>query len=222
MAIDLANNGYSLGLVARRTELLASIADSLPTSVLTRTVDVTNGEKAEQILSALIEEMGDVDLVVLSSGVGFSNPNLDWDKEAETIEVNVTGFARMVNVVVHHFSTKRKGHLVGISSISGVRGNGAAPAYGASKSFETNYLQAIRHRFAKSKVPVYVTTVQPGFVNTAMAKGEGLFWVAPVEIASRQILEAIRKRKSNVYVTKRWRLVAWLLKVLPDSIYHKL
>jgi len=71
-------------------------------------------------------------------------------------------------------------------------------------------------------MPVCVTTVQPGFVNTAMAKSEGLFWVAPVEIASHQILQAIRKRKSNVYVTKRWRLVAWLLKVLPDSIYHKL
>jgi len=96
LAIDLANNGYSLGLVARRSELLVSIADSLPTSVLTRTVDVTKGEKAEQILSALIREMGGVDLIVLSSGVGFSNPNLEWDKEAETIDVNVTGFARMV------------------------------------------------------------------------------------------------------------------------------
>jgi len=108
-------------------------------------VDLTNSEKSEQILSGLIKEMGGVDLIILSAGVGFSNPNLDWDKEAETIEVNVTGFARMVNVAVHHFSAKQKGHLVGISSISGIRGNGVAPAYGTSKSFETTYLQAIRH-----------------------------------------------------------------------------
>jgi len=183
---------------------------------------VTDGEEAEKILKDMINEMGGVDLIILSSGVAHPNPKFDWKKEVETIDVNVTGFARMVNVAVHHFTARKKGHLVGITSISGIRGNSVAPAYGASKSFETNYLEAIRHRFAKTNVPVCVTTVQPGFVDTAMAKGDGQFWVAPVEVASLQILNAIRARKSNVYVTKRWRVIAWFLRVLPDSLYHKL
>jgi len=222
LAIDLANDGYSLGLVARRLDLLVSLSESLSTTALTKAIDVTDGEEAERILGDMINEMGGVDLIILSSGVAHPNPKFDWDKEAETIEVNVTGFARMASVAVHHFLACQKGHLVGISSISAIRGNRVAPAYGASKSFETNYLEAIRHRFAKSNLPVCVTTVQPGFVDTAMAKGNGLFWVAPVEIASRQILKAIRARKTNVYVTKRWRVIAWLLRVLPDSWYHKL
>ncbi|MBQ8009561.1 MAG: hypothetical protein IJ256_08620, partial [Bacteroidaceae bacterium] len=52
-------------------------------------------------------------------------------------------------------------------------------------------------------------------VNTAMAKGEGLFWVMPVEKVASQISAAIRKRKSKVYVTKRWHVLAIINKNLP-------
>jgi len=190
--------------------------------VLTKEIDITQVDQAGQRLRSLIEEMGGVDLFVISSGVGYENPNLDWKPEAETIAVNVTGFTCMVNAAVQHLSMRKKGHLVGISSVAAIRGHGSAPAYGASKAFETNYLQAIRHRFAKLHLPVSVTIVHPGFVDTAMAKGEGLFWVAPVEKASRQIFRAIQKKKALVYVTKRWQAIAWLLRLLPDVIYHKL
>ncbi len=222
LAGDLAENGYSLGLVARRRNLLDSVAATLPTRTITKVVDLNDPDEARRRLAVLIDEMGGVDLFVISSGVRYENPNLEWEAEAETIRVNVTGFACMVNTAVHHLSMRGKGHLVGISSIAAIRGNRGAPAYGASKAFVTTYLQAIRHRFAKLQLPISVTTVQPGFVDTAMAKGEGRFWVAPVEKASRQIFRAIQKKKALVYVTKRWQAIAWLLRLLPDVLYHKL
>ena len=190
--------------------------------MLTKVIDVAQVDHAGRQIRSLIEEMGGVDLFVISAGIGHRNPDLEWEPEAETIAVNVTGFACMVNAAVEHFRFRKKGHLVGISSVSGIRGHSAAPAYGASKAFETTYLQAIRHQFAKSRLPVCVTIVQAGFVDTAMAKGDGLFWVAPVEKASRQIFRAIQKRKSDVYVTKRWRAIGWLLRLLPDMVYHRL
>ena len=52
-----------------------------------------------------------------------------------------------------------------------------------------------------------------------MARGEGLFWVMPVERVVGQILRAIRRRKAVAVVTRRWRLVAWILRRLPDRIY---
>ena len=55
-----------------------------------------------------------------------------------------------------------------------------------------------------------------------MAKGEGLFWVAPPEKAALQIYKAIDSKKEIAYVTKRWRLIAWLLKAMPTFIYQKL
>ena len=116
---------------------------------------------------------------------------------------------------------RESGHIVGISSVAAIRGSGNEPAYNASKAFQSNYLQGLRQKFHKLKLPVAVTDVQPGFVDTAMAQGEGLFWVAPPEKAAQQIFNSIRKRRKHVYVTRRWRLIAWLLKILPDSLYDR-
>ena len=67
-----------------------------------------------------------------------------------------------------------------------------------------------------------MTDVRPGFVDTDMAKGEGQFWVATKEKAAKQIYGLIKKKKAVGYVSKRWRLVALLLKILPKEIYKRL
>jgi hypothetical protein len=55
-----------------------------------------------------------------------------------------------------------------------------------------------------------------------MAKGNGLFRVqTPIKVA-RQIFEIIKRKKTHGYVTKRWRLIAWLLKIMPDALYNRL
>ena len=69
---------------------------------------------------------------------------------------------------------------------------------------------------------IYVTDVRPGFVKTEMTQGEGLFWVAKVEKASKQIYRAILKKKKILYVTKRWRIIASILKRIPSFIYEKI
>jgi short-subunit dehydrogenase len=55
-----------------------------------------------------------------------------------------------------------------------------------------------------------------------MAKGEGMFWVAPVDKAAQQIYTAIKRKKKVVYITKRWRIIGLLLKIMPYSILRKL
>ena len=145
-----------------------------------------------------------------------------WKLEYETIQVNVTGFAAIANVAAEHLTRQNHGVLVGISSIAAIRGNGTAPAYGASKAFVSHYLSALRHKFAKLGSPIRIVEAQPGFVDTAMAKGPGRFWVAPVDKAANQILNAIDRGRSHVFITRRWRIVAWILRLLPNFIYHRL
>jgi short-subunit dehydrogenase len=123
---------------------------------------------------------------------------------------------------MNYFKKQGHGHLVNISSIAGVRGNGEAPSYYATKAFQINYLEGLRLNAYKSCVDIHVTDVRPGFVDTDMAKGEGMFWVAPVEKAAQQIFNAIQKKKKIVYVTKRWRMIGFLLKIMPYSILKKL
>ncbi|HLA50420.1 MAG TPA: oxidoreductase, partial [Thermodesulfovibrionia bacterium] len=100
--------------------------------------------------------------------------------------------------------------------------SGDSPAYNASKAFMSNYLEGLRQKTIKLKIPIVVTDIQPGFVNTAMAKGEGLFWVASPEKAAKQIFKAIESKKRHAYITKRWRIIAWLLTISPDWFYNKL
>lgn len=221
LARVLAEHGYSVGLVARRTDLLSELARQLPTPSFVKAIDVARADQARQQLRELIDEMSDVELFVLNAGIGFVNPQLDWERERDTIDVNVSGFAATANVAVEHLQWRGSGQIVGISSIAALRGNRAAPAYNASKAFISNYLESLRNRFRKGNLPIVVTDVQPGFVDTAMAKGEGVFWAAPPEKAARQIFTAIAKRKEHAYVTKRWRLIAWVLKAAPNWLYHR-
>ena len=136
--------------------------------------------------------------------------------------MNVTVFAATANVAVRHLVAWGGGSLVGISSIAALRGHGEAPSYKASKAFMSNYMTGLRHKFARQNLPIAVTDVQPGFVDTAMLKADDPFWVASPEKAARQIYTAMVRRRKHVYVSRRWRLIAWLIKLLPDWIAHKL
>ena len=222
LAKVLAANGYSVGLVARRLNLLSELDRELPTPSFVKVIDVSRPIDAMRLLRELIAEMNGVELFVISAGTGFVNPDLDWEREQETIDVNVSGFAAVANVAVKHLQARGSGQIVGISSLAALRGGRAAPAYNASKAFESNYMLGLRHKFSKLKLPIVVTDVQAGWVDTAMAKGDGMFWVASPEKAARQIFDAVRTRKKHVYVTRRWRVIAWLLRAGPDWLYHKL
>jgi len=222
LAEILSRNKYEVGLCARRLALLEDLQKTLPSKAYVKQLDISQPELACQALEELINEMHGTDLVILSAGIGYENPELEWDKEQETIQVNVEGFAAIGLKAFNHFSEKNGGHLVGISSIAALRGMGDAPVYSASKAFVSNFLQGLCYRAKKSKKDIHVTNIEPGFVDTAMAKGEGLFWVAPPELAAKQIFNSIQKKKKHAYVTKRWRIMAWIMKILPDWMYCKI
>jgi short-subunit dehydrogenase len=222
LAKQLASHGYIVGLAARRLALLEELQGEIGSGAFVKQIDVCDTSKAVLLLAELIREVGGIDLMVISAGTGHINPELEWPKEAETIAVNVTGFAAVANIAMQHFLQKGSGHLVNISSIAALRGSPQAPAYNASKAFESNYLDGLRQKVTRLRVPITITDVQAGFVDTAMAKGDGLFWVASPEAAAGQICQAIRHKKKHVYVTRRWRLIAWFFKLAPDWLLVRL
>lgn len=222
LALILSRNGYAVGVMARRVQLLEELRNDLGAHGHVGAIDVSDPAAAMDALAGLIERMGGVDLVVISAGTGHLNESLDWALENETIKTNVTGFAVVANVAFKHFLENGAGHLVGISSLAALRGGRESPAYNASKAFASNYLEGLRQKAGKMGLPIIVTDIKPGFVKTEMAKGEGIFWAAEADKAAEQIYDAIKKGKSGAYVTRRWRLIAWLMKLMPRFIYAKL
>ncbi len=221
LAKVLAKNGYVVGIAARREEQLLALQDEISGSFV-KVIDVTKIDDARKLLEELIHQMGGVDLVVLNAGVLFNHSGFNWDEERVVIETNVLGFAAMAHVAMSYFLKKGSGHLVGISSIAALRGRCQNPSYGASKAFVSNFLEGLRARAYQENKMICVTDIQPGWVDTDMTKGRKVFWAASSEKAAHQIYEAIRHKRLHAYITKRWRLCAWLLKIIPRSIYYRI
>jgi short-subunit dehydrogenase len=219
LAHQLDREGWRLGLLARRLDRLEALRQTLAPGTVVRRIDVTRGDAAA-ILDEVIETLGGVDLAIISAGTGH-NEALHWELDVETVAVNVLGFMAMAQVAMRHFLKRGRGHLVGISSVAALRGNRAA-SYAASKAFQSVYLDGLRDLARHGGHPIVVTEVQPGFVDTAMMKPDRplpavvrrLFVASPAK-AARQILRAVQKRKKHAYITRRYAVVALLLKLLP-------
>lgn len=222
LAKILTDNNYIVGITGRRIELLDELKLEKPKSYFTKTFDITNTNVIAQNLEALTIELGGLDLLVISSGTGDLNENLDFEIEKRTIETNVMGFTCIANWAFSYFENQKSGHLIAISSVGGLRGSRIAPAYNATKSYQINYLEGLRQKATKLKTQIFVTDIRPGFVDTEMAKGEGQFWVATVDKATQQIFRAIKQKNKIVYVTKRWKLIAIILKQIPRQIYDRM
>lgn len=222
LALTLANNGYEIGLMARRIELLESLQQETSSKTYIGHIDISKTTEAIEKLQSMIQDMGNVDVIIINSGTGFLNPELDWEKERQTLDVNVYGFCALAGVAYNYFSNQGYGHLVGISSIGALRGNHIAPAYNASKAFMSNYLEGLRKKAFKDNMKITVTDIKPGYVDTEMAKGDGKFWVASPSKAAEQIYSVIQHKKTQAYITYRWRLIGWLLKCMPDWVYNRI
>lgn len=221
LAIILAKNGYEVGLMARRTELLEAAKKEISTKCHTGYIDVAKIPDAIDNIRKMIETMDGVDVVVINAGTGFFNPELDWSKEKHTLDVNVYGFCALADEMYKYFAKQGRGHIVGISSIAALIGNANAPAYNASKAFMSNYLEGLRKKAYQENKAIIVTDIKPGFVDTALVQGDNLFWVATPTKAAEQIYAAIKHQRSHAYITRRWRLIAWVLKLTPSWLYQR-
>ena len=216
------SEGNYLGIVGRRTNLLDELQLQHPYNTFVFAADITKQDEIEQAIHTLCEKLGNIDIAIVCSGIGDLNPSLVYALEHPTIETNVKGWTFVIDTFYHIFEKQGYGHLVAITSIGGLRGEPMAPAYSASKAYQINYMEALRKKAFKSGGHITVTDIRPGLVDTAMAKGDGLFWVMPVNKVANQIISAIRKKKNKAYVTKRWHFLAIINKNLPSHLYRLL
>jgi len=198
LAIVLAQHGYSVGITSRRGEMLNEIKALYPEQIITMVADATH-PKADEELDALVHQLGGLDLLIISAGVAFINKTLDFTLEDHTNQLNVVAFTKLANWGMHFFERQGHGHMANISSVASRRGGRHAPAYHASKAYQSNYFEGLRQRFHKRKLRIATTDIRPGFVNTAMAKGNGLFWVA-----------------------KRWRIIGFIFSNMPKWMHKRL
>ena len=218
LAKILVENGYRVGITARRENLLHELAAEKPDAYLVKPFDLINTEIILPNLQELVAELGGLDLLVISAGLIKYNTKLDYDIEYTTNLVNVTAFTLISNWAFNLFRNQGTGHLVGITSVAGLRGWRNNVAYNASKGYQMNYLEGLKNLARHEKLPITVTDIIPGYMETNMKGTTLVFWVCPPDKAARLIFKAILKKRKIAYVYSRWRIGAFLYKHLPNKV----
>lgn len=229
LARRLADEGYTLALLARRSDLLRALCTEInqkhgETRALPYNHDVTDYAAVPALLRQIVADLGGLDLVIYLAGVNYPPglKNYNFEADRAMMEVNTLGAMAWLNPIAAMFQNAGQGQIVGISSVAGDRGRVGNPAYHASKAALTTYLESLRNRL--SRHGVQVLTVKPGFVKTEMlkaAQGATPFAISP-ERAAAEIWHAIRTRKQVVYTPSLWRWIMLLIQHTPSFIFRRL
>ncbi|MBQ8657315.1 MAG: SDR family NAD(P)-dependent oxidoreductase [Prevotella sp.] len=218
----LLNDGWQLGVAARRSDLLRELQQQWPDRVMTAAIDV-NDPQADAQLLALIDRMGGMDLYFHAAGIGWQNPQLEKEKELATVTTNGVGFTRMVGAAFRYFAEHGGGHIAAITSIAGTKGLGPAPAYSATKAFQNCYLQALEQQANARKLNIRFTDIRPGFVATDLLGDNPRYplLMQPQPVA-QAIVRAIYGQKHVAVIDTRWHLITALWRRVPRWVWRRL
>lgn len=259
----LAQRGWQVGIAGRRVERLEEVKRNANQIISEKTkvsqkgnisegvkasrgeitcyqqIDVTSAD-APTLLQKLIEKLGGMDLYFHSSGIGWQNYSLDFEKEMKTVETNGLGFVRMVDTAFNWFTQQNQGQEPGqgqrqgkdrscetyriacITSIAGTKGLGAAPAYSATKRFQNHYLECLTQQAHMRHLPIAITDIRPGFVKTDLIAGSNYpLQLTPQEVA-QQIVNAIEQGKAVKTIDWKYSILVSLWRMIPRWIWTRL
>ncbi|MDM0014217.1 SDR family oxidoreductase [Variovorax sp. J22P168] len=220
--------GYDLALVARRTAEVeawatAQALDANRWRVYGADVAVTDSIVAAG--AACIAQQGVPDVVIANAGISIgidTAQRTDLDVMARLLAVNNVGLAATFHPFVAAMAARGSGRLVGIASVSAIRGLPGHGAYCASKAGVVAYCESLRGELRASGVKV--VTLLPGYVDTPLTRGNRYpmpFLLAPEAFAERAF-RSIEAGSSYRVIPWQMGLVAKLLRLLPNPLFDRL
>lgn len=223
LARQLAAEGITVALAARREPMLRQLADEIEQAGGTASIhplDVGDPEATEATVRRADDDLGGLDLVVANAGMfkGQWSGKLRWSDCADLLSVNVAGATATLTAVLPRMVERKRGHLVGVSSIAGVRGMPKIAAYSASKAYLRTFLETLRIDLRGTGVRV--TEIRPGYVRTPMTGNDAtLPFVVSAEDAAARMWTAIRRGRSVLSFPLPMATTAGLMSALPNALY---
>lgn len=227
VARRLAQSGRKVAMLARREGELQAQAALIDEALGRQAAfpyvhDAADVDSAEALFERIEAELGEVDELHYVAGVmpDVGPDEFDLDKDRLQVQVNMLGCIAWGNAAARRFQPRRKGCIVGVSSVAQDRGRIGRPVYNASKAGMDTYLEALRNRLWRHGVQV--TTIRPGFVLTPMTEGLDLKGAIPADKAAELVLKARDKGAAIRYVPGKWRLVMFVIRNIPSFVFRKL
>jgi short-subunit dehydrogenase len=228
LAIELANRGAILGLLARRENELSKISQKIEEAGKTARVfpcDVTEKDCVFGAAENLRSEFDRIDIMIANAGIGGNNAKtrgLDPEAVAKVININLIGAVNSVSAVLPGMLERGAGHLVAISSLAGFRGLPKSAAYSASKAGMTAFFESVRLDVKNTGVDV--TIIQPGFIKTPLTSGREnkMPFIMELEDSVPYFLSAIEKKKR--FAAFPWQLATFVRigRMFPGWLYDRI
>jgi short-subunit dehydrogenase len=222
LARHYAARGATLGLVARRADLLESLAASLPAGADTYAADVRDLGALQAAAAGFVARHGVPDLVIANAGVSHGTLTEfagDADVFRQILEVNVMGMVNTFQPFVAAMREAGRGTLAGVASVAGYRGLPGAGAYSASKAAAIRYLESLRAELRGTGVRV--ATVCPGYIATPMTARNPypMPFIITADDFARRFARALDAGRDYAVIPWQMGIVAKLLAILPNAVF---
>ena len=222
LAVQLAQRGNRLLLLARREQLLAQLADELPRDPLGHRWYPCDVGIPEQVQSVCERLAGDqVDVLLYNAGVsyGFNARDIDLDAFRQLMDINFFGFVGFAKYWVPRLIEQGGGIIAVNGSLAGYRGMPAAAAYSASKGALMNFIDSLRIDLRRHHIRC--TLISPGFVDTPMTavRRSPMPFMISAERAARIIIRGLERGKTEIRFPWPTAAAASFARRLPDRLY---
>ena len=220
VAEKFALEGWKVAVSARRKEVLDEMTKTQ--NIFSYPLDVTNEDQINSVFQKILNDFGELDLCLFSSGTydPKNEKKIDPDKIKNVIKVNFFGVVDCVKTVEDYFKKRKSGHISIVSSIASYRGLPNSSGYGPSKAALTNFCESIYFDFKKFNVRISV--ISPGFIKTPLTDKNNfpMPFLKTVDFAAEKIFKGLVKEKAfEIHFPKGLTLILKFLRVLPYKIY---
>jgi short-subunit dehydrogenase len=220
LAEKFASEGWKVAASARRKEILDEMANN--ENIYSYPLDVTNQNQVNDIFTKIMNDFGNLDLCVFSSGT--YDPKLEQEINIKqnkfVMETNFFGVLYCIKSVEKYFKDRKEGHISIVSSIAAYRGLPNSSGYGPSKAALTNLAESLYFDFKKHNVRI--SLVSPGFIKTPLTdKNEfPMPFIKSPEFAAEKMFNGLTKGNSfEIHFPKQLTLLLKFLRILPYKIY---
>lgn len=210
------------GLLSRRLEPMQELAAKLQASgsqFWLRACDVRKRAEVESAIADFVKAAGRLDIAWVNSGIGgeTSYRRWDWNKVENILQTNLNGALYTAHTCLQHIVPQNQGTLVAISSVSAMRGLAGRSIYSMTKIALAYYMEAM----AAELPQIQFTTIYPGFVDTAINRGNpNRLWLMTADRAAQLMIKAVARRKREHIYPFPMKVVFHLVRALPARIYR--
>lgn len=161
-------------------------------------------------------------IVVYAAGFLVENEKAlkDFKGTQQMMMVNYMGAVSILNIIATDTSNKNLERIIGLSSLSGVRGRKSNFVYGSTKAAFTTYLAGLRQELSSRNIKVNALVI--GYIRTKINESLQLneFLIMEADYVAKFIVNA---GNSFIIVPNfKWKMIYWILKVLPEGLVAKL